>query len=884
MLSLSLVTVAGWSLSCQAAFVIPHASNEQEKAELTARWTAEAPWLARSPQAIPGMVTGTATLVPKLEADPTWEKLAKERPDPASILVDVVEMEKKPIRVVKHEISDAWRQRIGEAIGSLGADPEGGNAAALAQKTASELAWVAPRDARALMVGLINSLPGPERGNYFKMPSPEDQLTALKQNPAFNDDALKASFRAEAFGIDPAQVSRDFLVGLVEESLRREGGLVTLLRATWYAQRLNGAQLEALAANPAGALAQAPDASLDPFNADEGKAFLDKVVQDAAHGDNGLAKKIGPYVQKVAKLQINEGNYEERVEEVPTVKKTFRAQEVSAEMGATRGYLMQDCSMGAYGFAYSPQEFVYLVFDEKNEPVGFIAATSVLGDGKKTLFIHDFGGQGVTEEIVNYVVEGFYQALPQLGFEQLTIATSNGNIGAYGGTMGPRLQEINEQMKQNYRNQLQNYQNQINQNPALEPQWRQWMNNLEGWLKPSNPFKVRVKQEYLDAGLRPTIQAEIGYGNQYDLATNPNNQNAPVYESNPEVVGSTRIRIERNGAARLVEVPKSRPEAILRAIEMYNANPEGGVTAEMLKIEGLRAADLQGLFQALKNPASLPLEQYYAGLQEAFKKLDINMSKNFVRENNYLFWEGHLKAPDATSSPDAALNNRTAEFVILTMKRIPDPSTALAVLERDRNFFLGNEKFQAYLKSFTGHGPNEAPQIEKLMKIGYNFDFLKENGETLARLADGTSPTVREWAIHSMPAEQLKGLKPETVRKIAADLDNDQLTDDQIRNASRILLYTRNDDAEVIKELKLSVNEEEDEVVAVRVAIALIDTGQFGPGSVRRLMKNVRNREVEPETLARARAILRQLKDAKDARYCNAALEPEHPAENPDDA
>lgn len=153
-------------------------------------------------------------------------------------------------------------------------------------------------------------------------------------------------------------MTRRFLLELARDWFKRENRARTLIQANWLAR---------------GDAAHVPDSELDPFSQPEEKTqkFFEGLTRSAGSfaGDTSAPfAKITQHIQKIQKGLIDGSNYEIREVDVQVVSATYRIVEGTPEIGATRGFLMKDCSTGAYAYAYSPMEYTFIVYDPKGEP------------------------------------------------------------------------------------------------------------------------------------------------------------------------------------------------------------------------------------------------------------------------------------------------------------------------------------------------------------------------------------------------------------------------------------------------------------------------------------------------------------------------------------
>lgn len=793
-----LVCFFTFALNASASFELPEVQNNpQSIGDYKNRLVVEAPWTASQIGYFDRIGANTALLAAQLSADPLFQKLAAERHD-GYLTMNISEVQKvqQLARRAKEATLNQWRTEIKHLLTE-------NNAALLDQKILESLKIISNRGPRSIVTGLINCLPPQMRGEFFKIASASEVAKKLSDSPELSDEAIKANFRGEALGLSQDHLTKAHLLQLIEAGRKLEAQLSGLLRARWFLEHdvAGGASLEQR-------LSQASDASLDPFDApaQEYQDYVERLMHlDQSSGRELNPKKVSQILSKVKESQLEKGDYEERMSDVDQAVFSFRVVEVPPEIGATRGYLMEDCATDGYGFSYSPAEYNFLVYDEKGTPVGFIGATKVLDGNKKTLFIHDFGGKRVTEKLIMLSLHALHMSLGKLGFDQMSGSSANGNYG-------------------------------------------DWTNTLPKLFSNAN----LANHTYVDGPLRESIQRVINYvhANSYDMANAPRNRSAGLFQAIPAVQAKTRAEVSIQGAGSqhpqiATAIPQSKPEAVLRAIDLYNANPEQGITAQMLAIEGVQAQDLRGLIRLLENPDKLPLGQYYEGLGQMFSKFGINFSGKFMREHGNLFWIGHLNAPDAARTTDEALANRTVEYTVNLLKRGEKYELVSALLEQNREFFLKNEKFQKYLGSFVIRGAKEPGQVELLIRLRFNLDRLIADQEALLRLLAIENPATKLWAVQHLSDATLRSLSPadadQVVHLLSVDDDATPLV------GVRALEKIRPHSALAIKELTRSVKYEDNREVLVRAALILHSTGNLEGKALERFIKYSQHSDIPPE-------------------------------------
>lgn len=781
--------------TAHAAFVLPETTTPEQKTELRTRLTEEAPWVAVYGATYLDMyVNGLMALGPWLEGHQSWQDLAKARGVPRTLLVESVEKVNVAGLTLKPDLLERQKKVVAEILGSY---PNAENLAAAIREVAE---WVSTRESRALITGLINSLPASERAQYFKMPQLAEQVRALEESLTLTDALLKENFRGLAFGIPQEEITRELLMGMLNESLNREATLMMMLHSAW--NRLSGGtSYDALNLKP-----------------DELKNLI---------AFTGLTGKTAAFLDRLIKSRRSEDDYEQGNVTENKFAKNMTIKEVSPELAMTRGCLMRDCNTHAWGFTLSPQEYAYLVSGPNDEPLGFIVATLVAGPAKeRILFVHDIGGALMIESVIEVALNAMLSKLPEMGFDLLTFNAANGNSSG----------------------------------------WASWYQNNQA------RFTRNIRQTYPDADFRQHIGQKSGYTYAYDSHTNPANLNPKIFDGSQDLHHQvTVIEGEVPGA----EIKLSAPDVILKAIELFSANPEAGITPAMLDL-GVTRQEMSKLVRALANPQELPLNEYYQSIAEYLEQYEIRLSRNFAREHDHLFQDGHLAASDALTTEDPAYRNQSVRFAIVQLKRLDNPKAVYELIEKNLQFFLGSEPFQAYLKSFRIDDPRQLPKIQKFFAMGVDLSFLIEDRKGALLAATTADTAMRLWALEALPREVLSEIPVEIVRLVAADLGSDH--DEWPRRASLLIMQMGNtNDPAVMTELEKSGKEEELIDIAMRASVLFLENGGDSKTIRKRVRKYAESPDIDAETRARIQALLPNLPDdskKENQEECEEAVTP----------
>lgn len=645
-------------INCASAeFELPAIETAEQKELLKKQFLKEAPWITSYHGVPDELERGLTKLIPVLEHHEDWKRLSRERSTERSqFFIEEVLPEQKMVRSLKPEIKELWLKESAQLIQKHGSN--------LMSIVAAEGAWLANHDVKAVIVGLINSLPSTEDRKFFHtLTSTTQQIEKLEASQLLTDEALQSHFRAQAFGFSQNQISKKFLIEFAKESLTRKDNFSSLLRAAW--------------------IQNYGDAQPDPFAIEDKKVQIEFFNKISASSDK-VDKKLIPFLQRYVNDFSDEYSYEELMTTENNLVGVIEVTEVLPQLGLLRGYLMNDCSTGAYGFACSPQEYIYLIRYDK-QPIGFIAATLVKSDNKKVLYLHDFGGQRVTTSIASQVIHAFHLLLPQLGFELLATTSKNGNYG--------------------------------------------------GWaeVETTHHSKEPISLSYEDKDLRNLIRNITGYTHSYDMPEQ--NTRSFLFQPQSEILKKLKVHFQKIQGPHIIEETQDATDSstvFMTELKNYHANPQSPTSSEVYNFH-----------YYMMNPHQENLTTHYKYLKTSFARYNIHLSGHFIQEHSYLFWDGHLNARDATTTTDEKLLNQTARFMVHALRHNPNPQTALNTLHIHLDFFKNNKHFQNYLRSFTGRGANELPQIERLLDLGIEMEVLR-NPEIRGRILNAAPTSLRE--------------------------------------------------------------------------------------------------------------------------------------------
>lgn len=813
------------AIASQAAVPYPPLLTPQQHERYILDLTQQYPWLTPlgiSPH-LPQYLQLQQAWLGQLYQSRQFRELNRQRPDLLSIHVQSLTQEKRNIKTIS---SRETRERIVELqayFGTRGAPKFEANA------IETQLKELLPRlqdsNSRTFLIGLIHCLPPRERAALFELADPETQIEQLAQHPDFTDERILEEFHPESHGLTSQAVTRESLLRHAQALIEGESQIVNLLRARWLIE-VADREPQRWAFPLKGLnnyLSEASSLAFNPF--EEG---VDDIRQDFL---KQLRLRLGVTPKDLDRIfkNLKARQVSQEMRTVKVGKDLFTLQEVPPEIGAYRGVVGGDCSLGAYAFPFSPLERVYFIFVNENPLRAYVSGTIVKVDQKLTLYVHDLAGPMMTPELETEILHALYLARADIGVEALSIATKH-------------MQE---------------------KNAAEEPSQS---SRIQALLKELNRYakKERIEHEYLDTEVRNFLGSQPSSNLEYD-SPEVNANGHWVVPSQNQLDGLTVI-IEGNASEPIEkmgeEVPPKR-EAFLQLIDLNSAgNAETGFAEEL----GFERREADKIVALLKNKKHLPLKDYYEALTQLFAEYEVELSENFIKKHVQYFVEGHLKASNATTTRDSQLSDRTLKFTIQTIRRGIERSFAYKLVASDPDFFNRSEEFRAYVASIPLRGPEHLERVRLLLQSGVDTSLFVESPQRAQQAADSGLKELQRlavgWRNQAAPVEET--VSPERLRKWATDLDNEHHESDEASlKAVKALMEHRTQDVNVNRSLMESIKKEDNIEIAYRAAIALLRNGGEHPRAIKILEKYAQDQELGANLRKQGNALLAAIADGQ---------------------
>lgn len=663
-----------------------------------------------------GVLTKEQELVAQLKAQPGYMNAAKGKAGLRKVRIDVHQPQSALERRPKPDSLEAWKNAY-VADGERDRNEARNNAKALELIRA-----LSARDPRGIITGLINCLPKEARSELFALPARE-QLARLQTDDRLNDETVTAGFKGLP-DIPKGISAKAYLLEQLESGLAQESELV-------YRLALSRARKLGVAEGPADTLfSRAAEKQLD---LGDGLADWDALAREAdpARGPAYLRKLVQSAMKSLYAAQ-------------PTVRDTviesLELVEVPPYIGTFRGFAGGDCATQvAFPFSYAPAESTYFIYDSRGELKGYAMTTNIRAEGKPAVYIHDIAGPRLSPRMMEIAIYGLSKLAKQDGAR----------------AMLPDFNRIF--LNSNYLDQRTTQQRLIAQ--------------------PS------VALEYTDAPERQLV-APFAQNANYDL---PNqNLQGHFLAENKALEGSLRLEIQPLAPPKPALEPLDHTEAVFLALDFLagkrsraaaealdeaiaaaaagnlanaqavpdpNAPVQPAVVADfsaretaaatVLAQAGVDPEKFNALEALLPNPTKLALAEYYQHVQARFEALGVAFDAKLAGSRPYYFYEGHLSAPDATSTDNRDWAKQSVDFAVALLKRWPNPAAALEAIQKNPAMFSQSLKFQNYLVSLLNPEEQDLARLDKLISMGVDTRALAGMGETLETISKKASPGIR---------------------------------------------------------------------------------------------------------------------------------------------
>lgn len=687
------------STNTQAAFELPPVFNtDQEKANFLGYIANEIPWLfmegAEYDVNFLQLINNQNLVVQALSQNKKYLREIEKRKDLVELTVEVesdgIIKERTATKALKSAVTAALKAELETYV----------------EKISGLYLEFANKNYRSIATGLISSLPNEQKGQLFKL-TPEAQIDALSALPNVTDEFVRSKFRAETVGLKASEISRKILFEYMKRGREIELELIASIIA--YHMKANEIQTSGLK-NVLSDFSWISDLNWKGVKSEELKKLFSTAIKNFVETEDVTAR-------------------------LPSGKFTIR--EVPPYLGMFRGIVGADCATQySATVVYADRERTFFIYDDTGNLKGYATATNVKGsDGKKYLYLHDVTGARLSVQMMKDVFNAISENISVFGANSVLIPNKD----------------------------------QIHRNNNYIP-LRTWQQSL------LTRAATAVAMTYPDAEARQAI-FETGTSNaNYDSPeVNPHGyllvlpkEESPRYykaKANNLVTPLKLATLSKKEVVFLMlalsygnysrDAIDSLNQATAVADEGHASNFKQRVAAaqQIAKAWGFNATQVFNLAHELTNPKTLTVKDFYRSISEGFKGLGVELTEADIAKNQYLFYQGHVQANDATKSADNVKKTLAASLWLL--KRWPTPASVQSAYTMNPKIFMESTAFTNYV---VGLVSEQAPQLRQLHwlieGVGVDAILLESKGAELERLQLN-----RDGEIKKVAATILKYLK-----------------------------------------------------------------------------------------------------------------------------
>ncbi len=392
--------------------------------------------------------------------------------------------------------------------------------------------------------------------------------------------------------------------------------------------------------------------------------------------------------------------------------------EVPPQIGVWRGLVGGDCSTStSFPFVYMPQERTFFVYSHQGELLGYLQGTVVRTEenSRRYFYIHSISGPSISRRHVLLALHGLRKAAKDLGYGEIllpqkSVIYRNINYVALHNLLYEILSD--QTHKLDY------------PDAALRDQLAQLTSEIRFVPDYDSPDKNRVGHEVLldrsffDSVRIQTSPSSLGGFVDRKKPIGPreailaaldllaSQENSTAHNHLEQVIMDIRAHLGNGGALNY----GFRRQVAAAILQPYNIQ--------------LRSGRLLPIQDHLRNPHLQPLASYYETIRQAFQELDIELTDDLIESRPYLFYEGHLQSPDATTTTNQALLKKTVQFTIAMLKRWPRPYLALVAIGMNPSLFESSTSFRNFIVQLLNGTPEDYRKLVLIHSRGINFSNL----------------------------------------------------------------------------------------------------------------------------------------------------------------
>jgi hypothetical protein len=254
--------------------------------------------------------------------------------------------------------------------------------------------------ADGFLTGLINGLSPERRQEVWKL-SPQEKLAILaKELP----EDLKGSGFKTSEALAHTTLKAD-LLSLYEKKRRAEENLVSILEIQSFISSL-----------PEDKRPRASD-SISQWVQEKAESLL--AESDMRKWRDNQRTRLREHLGAKYPAKL----FRETEEKVSVLTAPLILKEVPPWLGIFRGYVGGDCATsGSAGYALSPKERIFFIYDEQGKVKGYLAGTVVTRKpATPALYVHTINGKRVNEKEVAPILDALSAVKKELGVEEILL-------------------------------------------------------------------------------------------------------------------------------------------------------------------------------------------------------------------------------------------------------------------------------------------------------------------------------------------------------------------------------------------------------------------------------------------------------------------------------
>lgn len=415
-------------------------------------------------------------------------------------------------------------------------------------------------------------------------------------------DTLPSTFRFEEFGFDHRPTLHEVLDFIQNKSVA-QASLDPKLWASSSQDLPLLMEAYALNVNPY----DPKPLTEDDLHVLKDPDFLKGKLPDAW---NSSFKSIQSHAERTLTktIRVSSDSRSIRIREVPPWLGIFR--------GATCGRNGSECSTAlSFPFPNDPNERVFFLYDSEGQLKGYISATEVTANGKKSLYVITISGKNLNSSETQLALNGLYHSRKELDVEQILLPPAE------------RLEAL------------------LNYEESRRA--------VEGYAKGQKAIRI----QYNGPATREAIQNFSSENNTVHYDHMENNVKAVVFNGDAKIGASLSTQVQLT-PARAERLPLSQDAVIGFLLDLHRSpNAEEKLGPLALKTAGVSRKDFAEFERMLSNPDRLPVHDWMELVSANLKKWDALPLAN----HSQYFLMGRLHSPDALSSA-----NRTETIKALT--------------------------------------------------------------------------------------------------------------------------------------------------------------------------------------------------------------------------